>query len=221
GSPTPGAFDDEDVVLGELLAVNIVRALEQVRRNERLHERERELTRQNARLEEFASVVSHDLRNPLNVAEGRLELAMEFCGDEQARDQLTQVAGAHERMADLIEDLLTLARDRETTLDPTPIQFEPFVRTSWRNVDTGAATLVVDDDGTITGDESQLRQLFENLFRNAVEHGGPDVTVRVGTFQNGFYVADDGDGVPEDERDHVFEYGYSTSQSGTGFGLSI
>ncbi|WP_256288934.1 hybrid sensor histidine kinase/response regulator [Halobellus inordinatus] len=221
GSPTPGAFDDEDVVLGELLAVNIVRALEQVRRNERLHERERELTRQNARLEEFASVVSHDLRNPLNVAEGRLELAMEFCEDEQARDQLTQVAGAHGRMADLIEDLLTLARDRETTLDPTPIQFEPFVRASWRNVDTGAATLVVDDDGTITGDESQLRQLFENLFRNAVEHGGPDVTVRVGTCQNGFYVADDGDGVPEDERDHVFEYGYSTSQSGTGFGLAI
>jgi signal transduction histidine kinase len=62
---------------------------------------------------------------------------------------------------------------------------------------------------------------LENLFRNAIEHGGEDVTIRVGGLSDGFYVEDDGPGVPEDARDEVFEVGYSTSPDGTGFGLNI
>jgi K+-sensing histidine kinase KdpD len=217
GSPTTDAFDDEDVVLSEILGINIVTALEQVRRNERIRERERELTRQNARLEEFASVVSHDLRNPLNVASGRLDLAREECDSEQ----LEYVADAHDRMGDLIDDLLTLARERDTDIEPTPIELSSFVRSCWENVDTGDATIAVDIEGTIDADETQLRQLFENLFRNAVEHGGD--AVRVGTLKDGdgFYVEDDGPGIPADKHEDVFEYGYSTTRGGTGFGLSI
>ena len=56
---------------------------------------------------------------------------------------------------------------------------------------------------------------------DSVEHGGDDVTVTVGTVDDGFYVEDDGTGIPEAERDEVFGAGYSTSESGTGFGLSI
>ncbi|WP_144903707.1 hybrid sensor histidine kinase/response regulator [Halobellus captivus] len=215
GSPTPDAFDAEDVVLGEILGINIVTALEQVQRNERIRERERELTRQNARLEEFASVVSHDLRNPLNVAEGRLELAAEECDSEQ----LEYVADAHDRMIELIDDLLTLARDRDTDIDPTPVSIGSFVESCWQNVETGDADLAVDVDGVISADETQLRQLLENLLRNAIEHGGG--AVRVGCVPGGFYVEDDGPGIPADEREQVFEYGYSTTQGGTGFGLSI
>ncbi|WP_336024967.1 hybrid sensor histidine kinase/response regulator [Halobellus salinisoli] len=251
GSPTPDAFGPEDVVLGEILGVNIVTALEQVQRNERLRERERELTKQNARLEEFASVVSHDLRNPLNVAEGRLELARSECDSEE----LEHVANAHERMAELIDDLLILARDRDTDLDLTPVSLADFVEACWRNVDTGDADLAVDVSGTISADETQLRQLFENLFRNAVEHGstsppsqtqgnavehsstsppsqtpedavehgGSDVVVTVGVLADdaGFYVEDNGPGIPPDDREQIFEYGYSTTHEGTGFGLSI
>ena len=217
GSPTPDAFDDEDVVLGEILGVTIVTALEQVQRNERIRERERELTRQNARLEEFASVVSHDLRNPLNVAEGRLDLALDECDSEQ----LEYVASAHDRMAELIDDLLTLARERDTDVEPTPVALASFVEACWQNVDTGEASFVVDVEGTISADETQLRQLLENLFRNAIEHGGDDVVVSVGTLDDGFYVEDDGPGISPDKREEVFEYGYSTTRGGTGFGLSI
>ncbi|MFD1598300.1 hybrid sensor histidine kinase/response regulator [Halobellus rarus] len=217
GSPTPDAFDDEDVVLSEILGINIVTALEQVRRNERIRERERELTRQNARLEEFASVVSHDLRNPLNVASGRLDLAREDCDSEQ----LEYVADAHGRMGELIDDLLTLARERDTDVEPTSVELASFVRSCWGNVDTGDAAFTVDVEGTVDADETQLRQLFENLLRNAVEHGGD--AVRVGTLEDGdgFYVEDDGPGIPPDERGDIFEYGYSTTPGGTGFGLSI
>ncbi|MFA1611467.1 hybrid sensor histidine kinase/response regulator [Halobellus rubicundus] len=217
GSKEPDAFDESELVLGEILSVNVVRALEQVERNERLRERERELTRQNARLEQFASVVSHDLRNPLNVAEGRLELAMEECDSEQ----LESVRNAHERMKSLVDDLLTLARKRDTEVDREPVRLDQFVRTCWANVDTGEAALEVETDRELAADESQLRQLFENLFRNAVEHGGADVTVTVGSVEGGFYVEDDGPGIPAEDRDEIFEYGFSTARNGTGFGLAI
>ena len=57
--------------------------------------------------------------------------------------------------------------------------------------------------------------------RNAVEHGGEDMTITVGELYDGFLVEDAGSGIPEDERDDVFDAGYSTSEDGTGFGLSI
>lgn len=66
-----------------------------------------------------------------------------------------------------------------------------------------------------------LKQIFEDLFRNAVEHGDADVTLTVGELADGFYIEDDGVGIPEDEREAVFEPGYSTSQEDSGFGLSI
>ncbi len=58
---------------------------------------------------------------------------------------------------------------------------------------------------------------LENLFRNAVEHGGDDVTVSVGTESWGFYVTDDGPGIPDGTAD-LFEPGYSTADDGTGSG---
>ncbi|MFC6615879.1 PAS domain S-box protein [Halopenitus salinus] len=241
GSPEVGAFDDRDVVLGEILAGNVVTALEQVERTERLRERERELTRQNDRLEEFASVASHDLRNPLNVAKGRLHLAMEEA-DAAARDDLADVERALDRMEELIEDLLALAREENTETDETAVPLDDLARGCWDDVETDGATLRVETDRRIRADEGRLRQILENLFANAVEHGstsppsqtredavdhgstgsdGVRITVGETDEEPGFFVADDGSGIPEPERDRVFEYGYSGSESGTGFGLSI
>ena len=180
-------------------------------------EREQELEQQNEQLEQFASVVSHDLRNPLTVARGRLELLRE----ESDSEQIDAIDSAHQRMDTLIDDLLTLARDGASPASPVVVDFEPFVRTCWQNVDTKAATLRTDIDRSIRADESRLRQLFENLVRNAVEHGGDGVTVTVGELADGFYVEDNGPGIPEPDRGDVFDAGYSTAVEGTGFGLSI
>ncbi|WP_281241850.1 sensor histidine kinase [Halobellus clavatus] len=62
-----------------------------------------------------------------------------------------------------------------------------------------------------------------NLFRNSIDHGGEDVTVRVGSLSEGpgLYVADNGPGISKSVRSDVFEHGYSTNQEGTGYGLSI
>jgi len=217
GSSTPAAFDQQDLLLGEILAGNIATALEQVGQTERLRARERELTRQNERLEKFASVLSHDLRNPLNVATGRLELARDECESEH----LPHVERAHERMGALIEDLLTLAREGEVVSDPEPVDLAALVADCWASVETRRATLVTDTSPTIQADANRLKQLFENLIRNAIEHGGEDVTVTLGELEGGFYIEDDGPGIPESDRDAVFEVGVSAGDAGTGFGLSI
>lgn len=180
-------------------------------------EQERELKRQNERLEEFASMISHDLRSPLTVAKGRIEIAQETDDTEHLDD----AGAALERMDRLIEQVLTLARKGETVGETEETELEEVVEGAWKNVETGDASLETEELGTVEADRVRLLEVFENLFRNSVEHGGSDVTVRVGTLDDGFYVEDDGRGIPEDERDEVFDYGYSTSKDGTGFGLAI
>lgn len=178
---------------------------------------ERELERQNERLEAFARIVSHDLQTPLTVAQGRLRIARKTYESEN----LDIVAESIDRMQTLLEDLLTLAREGERIGQTEPVRLGELVGDTWVNVDTGDAELVIESDQTILANPSPLQQLFENLFRNAIEHVGPSVTVTVGDLPNGFYLQDDGPGIPTDERADVLELGYSTDEDGTGFGLSI
>jgi PAS domain S-box-containing protein len=180
-------------------------------------EYERTIEQQNDRLEQFASVVSHDLRNPLNVASARLGLAEKECDSEH----LEHTDRALGRMEALIEDLLALARGDETTTDPDPVDLETVAADCWANVETTDATLVTDVDRALIADESRLKQVFENLFRNAIQHGRDDATVTIGARANKFYVEDDGPGIPEGERENVLDAGYSTDDEGTGLGLSI
>ena len=203
----------------ELDRVGIIRDVREQRR------RENALREKNERLDEFASIVSHDLRNPLTVASGRLDLAREECDSEH----FDAVARAHDRMETLIDDLLTLARDGEGVEAVERVDLAALVDECWDGVDTDGATLEVETDRVIHADRSRLKQLFENLVRNAIDHAGDGVTVTVGdldgdggdTDRRGFYVADDGPGIPPSDRDRVFETGYSTAPEGTGFGLSI
>jgi len=190
------------------------------------HERERQrhmeaLTRERNRLEEFASVVSHDLRNPLNVALGHMEIAKRDC-DSDSLDTATDALG---RMESLIEDVLALARMGQQVVEEETTELAELVRAASNSVGDESINIVVDEELTVEGDVSRLQQLFENLFRNAIEHATADgrVTVRVGALPGGkgFFVADDGPGIPEDDRQDVFDNGFTTTSDGTGFGLSI
>ncbi|MFB6304277.1 MAG: GAF domain-containing protein [Haloferacaceae archaeon] len=211
GDPEPGAFDAEDVHFAEIFAAAAEAALDRVEQTEARK-------RENERLEEFASIVSHDIRNPLNVVQGRLELARERHDD----DDLDRAADALDRAFELIEDLLTVARQGgEGSADLEPVRLAEVAERCWRNVATEDAVLEVETDLVVRAAPARLTQLLENLVGNAVEHGGPDVTVTVGECEGGFYVEDDGPGIPPAERDRVFEAGYSTAHRGTGFGLRI
>ncbi|KAB1193781.1 PAS domain S-box protein [Haloferax sp. MBLA0076] len=212
GAPLP-----VEVHLRETTIDGDVRVLAVVRDITERQRRQQELTLQNHRLEKFASIVSHDLRNPLSVAQGRLELAREECDSEH----LDAVSRAHERMESLIRDLLVLAREGSEAMTVDSVELSTHAKLSWANVQSGDAALVVDDDQrSIRADPGRLEQLFENLFRNSVEHGG-DVSVTVGLVEDGFYVEDDGPGIPQHIVQEVFEAGYSSVEDGTGIGLSI
>lgn len=179
--------------------------------------RESDLMAERDRLDEFANIISHDLRNPLNVAEGRLELAQAECDSEHLDD----VANAIDRSQTLIDDVLRLARSGDTVESLEPVSLAALAEECWEVIPAKKATLAVETTQTVSADQSSLRQLLENLLANAVEHGGEDVTVRVGPLSDGFYIADDGSGIPDGEQDKVLEAGYSLTEETTGFGLGI
>ncbi|MFC7137756.1 sensor histidine kinase [Halobaculum litoreum] len=180
-------------------------------------EHERQLERKNERLDRFAGVVSHDLRNPLSIAMGHADLAER----DPDPEHFETIADAHDRMDEIIESLLTLARTGNDVADPTPVDLGTVAERAWDQVETDDASLSVDADDLVSADSQRLAQAFENLFRNAVEHGGADVDVTVGSSPSGFYVADTGPGIPEADRDTVFDPGVTTDHGGTGVGLAI
>jgi PAS domain S-box-containing protein len=178
---------------------------------------ERDLEAKNQRLDEFASIVSHDLRNPLNAAAGHLDLACEECDSEH----LDVVGRALSRMERLVDDVLTLSRAGDTVGETEPIDLETLTTRCWQTIDPDTARLDVRTTAAVDADRQRLRQALENLLRNAVQHSDGEVSVTVDDFERGFYVADDGPGIPPAERQQVLETGYSTAQEGTGFGLGI
>lgn len=182
-----------------------------------MRDRQRALERQNRRLDEFTKIVSHDLRSPLSVATGRVELAAEDCDSPH----LEQATAALRRMDRLIDETLSLARDGKTVESTGTVTVPGVVRQAWSVVDTGDDSLVVEASFTVEADEGRLERLFINLLQNAVTHNDEPVSVRVGPIESaGFYVADDGRGLPAEDPD-VFDPGVTTSDDGTGYGLAI
>lgn len=187
--------------------------------------REQELERQNEQLDRFAQVITHDIRNPLNVASGYVDIAAET-GDTE---HLERVQSAHDRMDQLLENVGTLVKDGQTLGDTELLRLEAIAREAARNVDLGDTILEIDEIGTVDADRNRLLHIFENLFRNAVEHGTadddcvPELTIRVGRLETteGFYVEDTGPGIPPDRREQVFDHGHTTNEGGTGLGLTI
>jgi PAS domain S-box-containing protein len=221
---TPAA-DDEDGA-GAVVVLRDVTELERQRAA---------LRRENARLERVADTISHDLRNPLSVAVGSVELAADRGRDEDFERALD----ALDRMDDIVESTLRVARSGREEPDETTMSLAAVAERAWQNVPTGDAALDVRAASDLRADPDQLESLLENLFRNAVEHGStsPDsqtrqdavehgdddgaVTVTVGETSDGFSVADDGPGIPENERETVFQRGVTTNEGGTGLGLAI
>ncbi|MFB6227825.1 MAG: ATP-binding protein [Halobacteriales archaeon] len=185
-------------------------------------ERIRELEAQVDRLDDFADVVAHDLRNPLEVASIRLEAA-QASGEAE---HFEKAESALDRIERLVDRLLDSARTGSGIEETEKLDLDAVVRKAWEGVDTGEADLRTPEDlGEVDADPENLQRLLENLFRNAIEHGSPEeaspVEVTVGRLDGGFFVADDGPGIPPEDREGVFVAGFSTRTENTGLGLAI
>jgi PAS domain S-box len=193
-------------------------------------QREAELKRKNRQLDEFASILTHDLRNPINIAEGYLDQVKEPANEEC----IELIERAHDRMKEIIDDTLTLTKEAEAVEEVTPVSITELAESGWELVETNSSELCVVDEFELVCDSDRVARLVENVFRNAIDHNEESVTVQIGlhetmataTRTNGdqrtaFYIADDGRGIPKSQRDQVFELGETTSREGTGLGLPI
>lgn len=222
---------------------------------ERNH-REAQLERKSDRLESFASLLAHELRNPVTI--GQI-YSQQLPADADA-EAIEYVAEAFDRIEDMVDVLLILTRGREAIGERTPVDLARVARKAWDTVESPDAVLDIELDRTIEADQTYVRHLFRNLLENAVEHGGSDATIRVGDLDDvsasregrgpsdhsseqspredeasggsedeygessgGFYVADDGAGIPPEDRNAVFDEGYTTAadNGGTGLGLAF
>lgn len=194
-----------------------------------LERRARALRRKNEQLDQFADIVTRDLRDPQRRASEYVEtIEDETPEDPDAtveshaiRGYVGRIQSALDRMQTIIDDILTLARSGDPVDDATPVDFRTVADESWSRVDTEQATLSVESTGTIHADSDGFARILENLFQNAVDHGGSDVAVTAGLTDDGFYVSDDGEGIPDEIRHQLFEQGFSTSEEKTGLGLTI
>jgi PAS domain S-box-containing protein len=185
--------------------------------------RERELEQKTERLDEFAGIVSHDLQSPLMIADSRVSMAGNACECGGALEHIEAASEALDRMDEIIDATLALAREGQIVDETERVDLTDLADRCFQTVAPPETELEAVIEGlTICADPDRLRHILENLFANAVDHGGDTVTIRIGeTEADGFYVADDGPGIPDEEREEIFEPGYSMSEDGTGFGLAI
>ncbi len=170
---------------------------------------------QNKRLNEFAGVLAHDIRNPLTAAIGYTEYAMETAPDQIAT-HLETVLRSLDRIEALITNTLSLAREGADVGEREPVALDSVAREAWEMVSPPNAALSVVDPYTLMADESRLKQLFENLFRNVAEHCGDDVRVTVRGTDTGFEVLNDGPELPESVADSLFQDSFGADRIGLG-----
>jgi PAS domain S-box len=233
-SPISISSDDE---IGRVITFDDV--TERVERNQQLEAQKQSLERQNEQLDKFASVVSHDLRNPLSTIDGWLSVADDaVTGDDPDLDEaemaVENIEQAHERMETIVDGLLRLARAGQSVESPETVTLDEVAEDAWEHatVDDCELESHLSTEIMIDADRDRLLQVFENLFRNAADHNQNGVTLEIGMLgaeglstdggdRSGFYIEDDGRGIPADARDEIFEHGYTTDSDGTGLGLSI
>ncbi len=205
-----------------------------------LRRRAQELARSNSELQQFASVASHDLQEPLRKVQAfseRLRTKYSDQLDEQGQDYLARVAAATSRMQSLIVDLLAFSQVGRGELKSVPVDLGEVVRgvisdLEVRIQETGA-TIDVQDLPTVRADTLQMRQLFQNLIGNGLKYSreGVPPLVRISAMQSpdlgscSIEVADNGIGFEQDYAERIFGifqrlHGRSAYE-GTGIGLAI
>jgi two-component system, OmpR family, sensor kinase len=186
-----------------------------------------------SRQRRFVSDASHELRTPLTAIRGQLEVLgrSEHVDPEEVRHVEQTVLTETARIERLVDDLLALARlDEGQSLERREISLGPFLR-RLAQTDPGVVSVGELPEGILEGDPDRLAQAIRNLLSNARRHAGPCGSVAIGASseqgQLAIWVDDDGPGIPEVEREEIFDRFYRSESArdrnsgGSGLGLAI
>jgi two-component system, OmpR family, sensor kinase len=190
------------------------------------------------RLRQFVADASHELRTPVTSIRGYTELFRRGARHRPAdlANAMRRIELEGERMSELVEELLLLARlDQGLPLEREPVELSAVVDTAVDAARAADPERPIDVDirspGLVLGTESRLRQVLDNLLTNARFHtpAGTSIHVRLAAENEGVVleVSDAGPGVAAEEADRIFERFYRTdhsrtrSQGGVGLGLAI
>ncbi|QRV17590.1 PAS domain S-box protein (plasmid) [Haloterrigena salifodinae] len=230
-------FADHDVDFLESAATIIATALERQRYERQLGETVDELEASNERLEQFAYAASHDLQEPLRMVSSYLSLVENRYAadlDSEAEEFIAYAVDGADRMRQMIDGLLEYSRidTQGEPFEPVDLDavLEDVLTDLQMMIEESDAEIAVDSLPRVRGDESQLRQLLQNLLSNAIEYSGdepPRVEItaqRCGRMWR-FSVEDEGIGIDPDDADRifrVFQRLHSREEyDGTGIGLAL
>lgn len=178
----------------------------------------------------FAADAAHELRSPLT-AISAIAQAARANASADAKAAFEAIARSAHEASDVVADLLTLARDpARHALHCEPVDLAAVVTGTSRETEPVAAARGIrlesaTESAIVDGDERRLRELSRNLLDNAIRHAHK--TVSIHSRRNGrlceIVVDDDGDGVPPEERERIFQrfYRHANDGMGTGLGLAI
>lgn len=213
------------------------RAAQLERANAELAETTARLERSNEELQRFATVASHDLREPLRVVSGFADLLARRHGDElgpEAQRFIEAITGGVARMDEMIADLLSYARAGRVDQPLEPVDANEVVSDVLdglqRAVEDAHAQIEVEHLPMVNGDAASLRQLFQNLIANAikfVDDGQPRVRIWAAEVPEGwrFTIRDNGIGIDADQAERIFgmftRLHGAERYPGTGVGLAV
>jgi signal transduction histidine kinase len=236
-SPTPDPWDEED----RLLLLSFTPIVAAAVQNARLHAREQAALERMQELDQrhrdFVAMVSHELRTPLTAVMGYAETILTYhasLGPDGVLGPVERSRGAANRLAGLVEELLDLSviQRGELRLDLAPLDVRalvPEVVAQYVPDERTVTVTVADDVPQVMTDASRLTQILGNLLANAVKFSPPDSPVEVSATVAGddleIAVRDHGPGIPEDQRERVFErfvqLESATTRHAGGFGLGL
>jgi len=201
---------------------------------------ENELKELNRMKSELLSNVSHELRSPLTSIKGTISSLLQkdiTLSDEDTDMLLTGVSEETDRLISLVTNLLNMSRLEAGAWDPDKescyiqdIINEVLERQKWSNQQRVFTSDIAPDLPAVYADSTQIRQVITNLVENAIAYSEEGSTIDISAGIDGgmvqIIVTDNGDGIPPEDMDKVFDKFYRGSQNrhqpgGTGLGLAI
>jgi signal transduction histidine kinase len=160
------------------------------------------------------------MQNPLQTVRGRLELAIEDDETEHVEAAMSSL----ERAEQLVDDVAGVLKSGTIVGEREEIGMGRVAESVWEALERCGEDDAIEIEGSpsVKGDREAVRRMLDNLLGNSLEHGETPVKVRVGELEDGFYIEDNGPGIPEENREQVFEQGFSTKEDGgeTGMGMA-